>query len=168
MGAIATDDGKGKVNVEINIVPFIDLMSCLAAFLLVTAVWVNVAQLSTSPKGRGRDTPCVGDDECERPRLSVLVEHDQLWIGVSRVNTFDRFERTPAGFDWPRIEAVLRDHKSSPWFRDYSDIEIAASSTASQTVEFQQLVAAMDVALRSGFSDIGISDPAALSARPML
>jgi biopolymer transport protein ExbD len=42
--ALGTGDKK-SVNLDLNIVPFIDLMSCLTAFLLVTAVWVNIAQL---------------------------------------------------------------------------------------------------------------------------
>ena len=46
---------KRSVNVDLNIIPFIDLMSCLVAFLLVTAVWVNTARLDTKPVGRGGD-----------------------------------------------------------------------------------------------------------------
>ena len=45
--AVGTGDGKKSVNVDLNIVPFIDLMSCLTAFLLVTAVWVNIAQINS-------------------------------------------------------------------------------------------------------------------------
>jgi biopolymer transport protein ExbD len=47
--AVGTGDGKKSVNVELNIVPFIDLMSCLTAFRLVTAVWVNIAQINIQP-----------------------------------------------------------------------------------------------------------------------
>jgi len=55
MGAsLGTGDGKKSLNVELNIVPFIDLMSCLTAFLLVTAVWVNIAQINIQPKGKTR------------------------------------------------------------------------------------------------------------------
>jgi biopolymer transport protein ExbD len=59
MGAAVGTDAKGSVNVELNIVPFIDLMSCLTAFLLVTAVWVNIAQINIQPKGK---TTTVTDD----------------------------------------------------------------------------------------------------------
>ena len=48
-----TGGGKSR-NVELNIVPFIDLMSCLTAFLLVTAVWVNTARLE---RRAGRQGP---------------------------------------------------------------------------------------------------------------
>ena len=51
--AIGTGDKK-SVNVELNIVPFIDLMSCLTAFLLVTAVWVNLASVKNEPAGKAK------------------------------------------------------------------------------------------------------------------
>ena len=49
MGAALGTGDKKSVNVDLNIVPFIDLMSCLTAFLLVTAVWVNIAQINIAP-----------------------------------------------------------------------------------------------------------------------
>ena len=52
--SLGTGDKK-SVNIELNIVPFIDLMSCLTSFLLVTAVWVNIAQINIQPKGKSRD-----------------------------------------------------------------------------------------------------------------
>ena len=72
MGAAigAGGDSKHDVNVELNIVPFIDLMSCLTAFLLVAAVWVNIAQINIQPKGKTRDTSTVQDDES----LVVLLD----------------------------------------------------------------------------------------------
>lgn len=85
--AVGTGGGKGDVNVELNIVPFIDLMSCLTAFLLVTAVWVNIAQINIQPKGKNRDTTNVQTDE-ENVTLSVLVQSERIWVGLSRVNEF--------------------------------------------------------------------------------
>src|SRR5437764_15313649 len=85
--AVGTGDGKKSVNVELNIVPFIDLMSCLTAFLLVTAVWVNIAQINIQPKGKNRDTTTVTTED---PNVicSVLVQSDKIWVGLSRVNEF--------------------------------------------------------------------------------
>ena len=83
MGASLGTGDKKSVNVELNIVPFIDLMSCLTAFLLVTAVWVNIAQINIQPKGKTRDN---GNPEPEEiVRLSVLVQADRIWIGLSRL-----------------------------------------------------------------------------------
>lgn len=167
MGASLGTDGKGSVNVELNIVPFIDLMSCLTAFLLVTAVWVNISQLDVKPKGKGRETPCDGDD-CDKPKLSVLVDSDSVWIGVSRVNEFEQIPKTATGYDWAKVGERLKVQKQSPFFIGETGIEVAANSTSGTPIGYDQLIAAMDVAVQSGFLDVGITDPAGLSAKPTL
>ena len=37
--------GKRQSNFEVNLVPFIDLMSVLITFLLITAVWTQVSMI---------------------------------------------------------------------------------------------------------------------------
>jgi biopolymer transport protein TolR len=167
MGASLGTDGKGSVNVELNIVPFIDLMSCLTAFLLVTAVWVNISQLDVKPQGKGRETPCDGDD-CDKPKLSVLVDSDSVWIGVSRVNEFEQIPKTATGYDWDKVRERLKVQKKSVFFDGTTAIEIAANSTTASPIPYNQLISAMDVAVQSGFLDVGLTDPNGLSARPTL
>ena len=159
---------KTSVNVELNIIPFIDLMSCLTAFLLVTAVWINIARLEIRPAGHARDVPPCDDAGCDDPRLSVLIEADDIWIGVSRVNDFQRLPKIATGYDWARLEDALKQHKSSALFDHATAIEIAADSTASHPIAYQELIAAMDIAVKTGFIDVGITEPRSLSARPML
>lgn len=167
MGAAIGTDDKKSVNVELNIVPFIDLMSCLTAFLLVTAVWVNIAQLSIAPSGKSFDgLPCDDDPTCDKIKLSVLVEPDQIWIGVSRVDEFEVFPKTGGAYDWAKVEAALKAHKESSLFVGETKIEIAAHSSKGAPVEYQHLIAAMDIAVKTGFVDVGVTDAAGLSARP--
>src|SRR6186997_1499823 len=110
MGAAVGTDTKGSVNVELNIVPFIDLMSCLTAFLLVTAVWVNIAQLNIQPKGKTRDQQQVVQEE-ERVNVSVLLTADQIWVGLSRVNEFFPIPEAAGVQDWTTFEATLKKQK---------------------------------------------------------
>jgi biopolymer transport protein ExbD len=167
MGAAVGTDEKGSVNVELNIIPFIDLMSCLTAFLLVTAVWVNIAQINIQPKGKTRDTSNVQQDN-ETVICSVLVTTDRIWVGLSRVNEFQEITKLPEGHDWVKLETTLKDHKASSFFADRTDIEIAAESTTQSPVKYQDVIQAMDVALKVGFADVGLSDPAGLAARPSM
>ena len=168
MGAALGTDDKKSVNVELNIVPFIDLMSCLTAFLLVTAVWVNIAQLNIQPKGKNRDQPQVVQED-ERVNLSVLITAEQIWIGLSRVNEFFPIPKLPTGDqDWKAFERTLIEHKGSAFFADRKDIEIAAESTLSSPVLYQDLITAMDTAQKAGFTDVGLSDSQGLSAQPKL
>ncbi len=168
MGAAVGTDSKGSVNVELNIVPFIDLMSCLTAFLLVTAVWVNIAQINIQPKGKTRDTANVQQDD-EHVTLSVLVQSDQIWIGLSRVNEFTPIPKLASGDqDWEKFQTLLQNQKKSAFFSDRQDLEIAAESTAAAPVKYQDIIHAMDIAVQVGFIDVGLSDPAGLAARPQL
>jgi biopolymer transport protein ExbD len=168
MGASVGTEGKGSVNVELNIVPFIDLMSCLTAFLLVTAVWVNIAQINIQPKGKTRDTSNVIEDD-DRVVLSVLVQSDKIWVGLSRVNEFQDIPKLPSGEqDWDKFETTIKQHKTSAFFNDRTDIEVAAESTIQSPVKYQDVIRAMDVAVKVGFIDVGLSDPAGLAARPQL
>lgn len=164
---LGTGDKK-SVNVELNIIPFIDLMSCLTAFLLVAAVWVDIARLEIRPVGHAPDVPPCLESSCDDPRLSVLIEAGDIWIGVSRVNDFQKLPSTAAGYDWTGFEDALRRHKASAFFDHTTGIEIAADSTSERPVAYQALIAAMDIAVKTGFVDVGITDPRGLSARPVL
>ena len=108
--SIGTGDKK-SVNIELNIVPFIDLMSCLTAFLLVTAVWVNIAQINIQPKGKTRDQAQVQQDD-EHVTLSVLVQSDKIWVGLSRVNEFQDIPKKADDQDWDKLETTLKEHKA--------------------------------------------------------
>ena len=165
MGAAIGTDDKKSVNVELNIIPFIDLMSCLTCFLLISAVWVNIAQLNIQPKGKTRDQAQVQQDD-ERVTLSVLVQSDRIWVGLSRVNEFQDIPKKGDDQDWDKLETTLKEHKSSTFFADRSDVEIAAESTAAAPVKYQDIIHAMDLAVKVGFIDVGLSDPQGLAARP--
>ncbi len=168
MGAsVGTGDGKKSVNVELNIVPFIDLMSCLTAFLLVTAVWVNIAQINIQPKGKNRDTSQVQQDD-ESVTLSVLVQADRIWVGLSRVNEFQEIPKKGDDQDWEKLETTLKEHKASAFFADKTAIEVAGESTTQTPVQYQDIIHTMDVAIKVGFIDVGLTDPAGLAARPQM
>ena len=56
MAGVSSDQGSGNLNVELNLVPFIDLLSSLVLFLLVTAVWLQVSTIPASVQSKGKST----------------------------------------------------------------------------------------------------------------
>ena len=167
MGAAVGTDDKGSVNVDLNVVPFIDLMSCLTAFLLVTAVWTNLAQISIKPKGIGQQSSEDLQDE-EFVKCSVLITENDIWVGLSRVQDFRQIKKEGDDYNWKLLEDTLGEHKKSsflappnPWFQT---IEIGAEDT----VSYQSIIDTMDAAIRVGFRDVGLSDPQSLTAKPQL
>lgn len=167
MGAAVGTDEKGSVNVELNVVPFIDLMSCLTAFLLVTAVWTNLAQISIKPKGIGQQSSQELEEE-EYVKCSVLITENDIWVGLSRVQDFRQIKKEGDEYNWKLLEDTLAEHKKSsflappnPW---YQTIEIGAEDT----VSYQSIITTMDTAIHVGFRDVGLSDPQSLTAKPQL
>jgi biopolymer transport protein TolR len=47
--------GKKPLDAELNLVPFIDLLSCCISFLLITAVWTQIAGLQVASSGGAPD-----------------------------------------------------------------------------------------------------------------
>jgi uncharacterized membrane protein len=43
--SVSAKGGRRPVDAAINLVPFIDLLSCCISFLLITAVWVNLGRM---------------------------------------------------------------------------------------------------------------------------
>ena len=169
MGAAIGADDKKSVNVELNIVPFIDLMSCLTAFLLVTAVWVHINQLDLKPKGKARDQSIVNQDD-EKVVLSVLLQHDNIWLVQSRIGEQQAIPRTgDRAAYWGTFKASLEELKKSAYFVDRGDLELAAESVSDESnVVYQDIIEAMDIAKSVGFTDIGLTDRDGLTAKPTL
>ncbi|HEX4450413.1 MAG TPA: biopolymer transporter ExbD [Kofleriaceae bacterium] len=152
MAASIGTGSKGSVNVELNIIPFVDVMSCLTAFLLVTAVWVNTAHLKNSAQGRGRDS--VGEPP---PTLSVLIERDSIRVEAKPTG---EARQLPA-FDWAQLETAMKEINPAP-SGEQPHVLIAADSTNADPISYQQLIAAMDTSVRAGFSYVGVVDPRSL------
>jgi biopolymer transport protein TolR len=58
MGVSVESGGKGRktVDFELNLIPFIDLLSVCILFLLMTAVWVQISKMSAFSQPSGETT----------------------------------------------------------------------------------------------------------------
>jgi len=74
MGGVSVggnDGGKKSLNVEINMIPFIDLLMVTVAFLLITAVWVTFSRMNANAQIPGPPNP---DEEVD-PQTPEKVLH---------------------------------------------------------------------------------------------
>src|SRR5512140_744116 len=84
--------GKRATNHEIPLIPFIDFLLCLVAFLLVTAVWSQMARMRADAQVPGKEEP-GGSPEVMR-ELHVNAQGDNrfhlLWKeNGTIINTVD-------------------------------------------------------------------------------
>jgi biopolymer transport protein ExbD len=163
MGAAVGTDDKKSVNVDLNVVPFIDLMSCLTAFLLVAAVWTNLAQIKIKPKGQGQ--PNQDQQVDEWVKASILITETDIHIGLSRVQELVRIPKDGEKYNWLLVRENLERFKKSSFLQAPNPYANTIEIGAEDKVEYQAMITAMDTALALKFTDIGLSAPNELSAK---
>ena len=140
--------GKKSVNADLNLVPYIDLLTCMVAFLLITAVWSQLARLEAHQKGQGQ----AGEDTPPEKvfKLVVVVNAD----GFNLVADQDQQPIPKKGdqYDLEKLAAELKKIKET--HADKNDIQVASEDT----IKFETLVRTMDVALSARFPDISLID----------
>jgi biopolymer transport protein ExbD len=156
MGMTNLGGDKRSRNVDLNLVPMIDLMSCMTAFLLVTAVWSTHSQLDTEPKGKGRQSEITPP---EHDVYSVLVRTDAIVLGDRRSGEVQRFART----DFAGLQVALAELYAQSAEPGRAEAEIAGESLAGSPVVYQDLVDAMSAARAAGIRHLGVVDPAGLT-----
>src|SRR5215472_5351489 len=100
-GGLQLPGGGGRrksLDFTLNLVPFIDLLSCCIAFLLITAVWSEVASIDVSQAGASAETAAP----TEAPPVLFVGAHDyQLLVPGAQTITVE-----PAA-----LASVLRQHR---------------------------------------------------------
>ncbi len=149
------DDGKGErsANVDLNIVPVIDLMSVLIVFLLITAVWnqISMIQLATSVYGKKSDDQQVQEkkpDDLDIPlRLDIKVDSYVL-VFKDQSTRIANFE---GDYDTKTLAEELKRIKSA--FPNKTDIVISVDDE----ISYGSLVKGMDVAITGEFPQVSIA-----------
>jgi len=70
--------GRRALNRELTLVPFIDFLLCVVAFLLVTAVWSQMARLNANAAVPG--APTAKDPEESPPQLHVDMRRGDEFV----------------------------------------------------------------------------------------
>jgi biopolymer transport protein ExbD len=124
------------VAAELNLVPFIDLMSTCIVFLLLTAVWTQTSALEASQR--------VGPagDAVSAP-LTVHVAARGVWVGRDADGTF--VPRQPAGYDWGGVDLALAADRA----RHPVDAQLVLWTD--DGVAYEHMVGALDRATAHGY-----------------
>jgi biopolymer transport protein ExbD len=132
--------GRRPLDATINLVPFIDLLSCCISFLLITAVWVQLARLDVSQQTPGeageRDGP-------PRVRLTLHVGADGYLLSKS---TGERREigLRDGDYDYARLSAVMQEVK-----KEHGDVRQITLRVA-DGIRYSRVVMTMDQVIAVG------------------
>jgi len=149
--AVSIDGGSGDrkkpLHAELNLVPYIDLLTCMVAFLLITAVWTQLARLKVDQHGQG---PIDTLDATDKTKIAVVVHDDgfNLIVGTDQ----KPLPRKAGALDYAtlavELAAVKRAHP------DRTDAQVISADN----VAFDSIVRTMDATMSAGFADLALLD----------
>jgi biopolymer transport protein TolR len=140
--------GKKSVNADLNLVPYIDLLTCMVAFLLITAVWSQLARLEAHQKGQGQAGEETPPEKIVKLVVVVNGEGYNLVAGDDQQPIPKRGDQ----YDLEKLGNELKKFKDA--HPDKTDIQVASEDT----IKFEVLVKTMDIALTARFPDISLID----------
>lgn len=147
--------GKKAVDSEIPLIPFIDLLLCAVMFLLVTAVWNQLARIAANQQMPGQQAPEDQPPPEERVKLILQVQSSGFVLAST---AGDRIQIPMNGeqYDLEELRNKLQErHRLEPNRRDI----IVAPEDG---VRYENVVEAMDVVVGEGYPDMSLSDGASL------
>ncbi len=144
--------GSGRqANFELNLVPFIDLMSVLITFLLITAVWTQVSMIQLGSSIEGKKS--ADQKPVDPPQNSDVVlrvdAKEQGWRVVMEKETVT-IPKKNNQYDLEGLIAALK-----PFKEKWPD-KIDAKLTVEEQMHYEVLITGMDALLQSGFPQITI------------
>ena len=129
---------------EVNVVPFIDLLSVCISFMLLTAVWIQAGALSTK-QGLGTEAQVKSEKS-----LSVWLELESANTVLASTQGF-KVNDSKRRLDMESLNKYLSHLK-----KKNPDLQTAVIFPNTRS-SYNQLIRTMDTLKKSEFRDIGIS-----------
>ncbi|MGE0764233.1 MAG: ExbD/TolR family protein [Bdellovibrionales bacterium] len=138
---------SGSGQYELNLTPYIDLMSTLIVFLLMTAVWNQISVLSTDTGSTTASDAPVSDPN--RINLSVTIMPAYLEMAENQV--FTRIPHVDGKLDREKLGQQLKI-----WKKKYPNRNDVILNTEN-SVTYKMLIGAFDELVGNEFADVGVS-----------
>jgi biopolymer transport protein TolR len=160
-GSMPEQGGGGKkkkksLDATINVVPAIDLLSCLITFLLYAAVWTQISRLQVQQLGTGAPDPAQLEQQQKSLMVTLAMGERGFNLTTSAGSSVDvpSLGRTSEGatlFDLKALGERLKQLKN-----DYPD-QSAITVQAEDTVAYGDLVSVIDSCLAVGLVSVAVS-----------
>ena len=143
--------GKKSLNVELNLVPFIDLLTCLICFLLMAAVWIQIGKISVTQSGQGAPTEQTPEQREQLNLVVAVTPQGFLLTGNGQTLEGGDILKKDDQYDFERLGGKLKEVRGL--FPDKNDIVVMSEDT----IQYQDLINTMDVCLANEFPNISVS-----------
>src|SRR5690606_10089782 len=143
--------GKGekrKVDVNIELIPFIDMLAMMITFLMMPAVWTQLGKIQVSQAATGGPESSTPPTPTLQRNLTVTRRSYLLPVRSER----KEIPKTAEGaFDTAKLVEELKAVKKD--YPDHRSITIAAEDG----ILYQHLVLTVDKCIEAGFPDVSVT-----------
>jgi biopolymer transport protein TolR len=147
----SSSGNKRASSFDLNLVPFIDLMSVMITFLLITAVWTQVSMIKLGSSIYGKqnieDTPPPPPMSDVPFRLDVKESGYRIVIGKQTYV----IDKVNGEYDKADLKNKLENIKQA-----YPD-KVDAVITAEEQLKYDYLIQGMDALLQAGFPAVSVA-----------
>ena len=147
--------GKKSVDHSVPLVPFIDLLLCCIMFLLVTAVWNQLARINANQQQPGQ--PQLDTPPPEEPQIKLILQVQNT--GYVLATTAGERTEIPKNGDTYDVEELMRKLKER---RDLEPNRKDITVAPEDGVLYEDVVKAMDTVVGEGYEAMSLSDGATL------
>lgn len=148
------------MDAEINLVPFIDLLCSLIAFLLMTAVWAQIESLEVQ---QSASSDAIAEEK-DTLSLRVFVLDKGFKIAGKDTDVELPCLRTPcvernaqgvvSHYDFAKLETLVKEKHGL--FPDERDVYIDVGDN----IPYDDMIRTMDVCMAAGFASIALGGSA--------
>ncbi len=131
----------------VNLVPYIDLMTTIITFLMMTAIWTQMGSIDVQSQAAASAAP---ENELKVKPVLVMITAQGLMVGEEDAKPQTLLKTTNGEYDLPALKNALLQLKSSHPER------LELGLFAADGTKYQQIVQVMDVATGIGLSQISL------------
>ena len=151
---VSVEGGKGRgksMMVDLNLVPFIDFMSCLIAFLMIAAVWTQIASLDVEQNISPPDPNTPPPEVPPTPPLTVHVRSDGHWVGRKFGEGDKNIPKVGETYDYAALEEYIKkDHEAFP-------TEPMVVINTDDGVPYEEMIVVLDMTRKVGYPQTALS-----------
>ena len=142
--------GKKSVDFQLNMIPFIDLLSVLISFLLMTSVWTQIAKIDVKQSPNlPSDEPTPPPEE-EKLNLTVLIKGSGYTV-TKKGAVVKEIEKKGDEYDSNTLSELLKQVRAE--HPDNEDVNV----TSEDKVPYKELITVMDLCLKHKLTGISVA-----------
>jgi biopolymer transport protein ExbD len=149
--SVGGGDGKKSINAELNLVPFIDFLSVLISFLLVSAVWTQLARINVTQKSASGGAPSDQPiQNVEQLKITIAVNPDGFVLSVGPLQK-ENIAKKGTEYDYEALFQKLSTLKEAN--PDKEDLIVGSVAG----VQYEFVIRTVDFCIKAGFPTVTVA-----------